>query len=89
MRKNRLEYINVLCTFFGRSSGFTIFTSGKKVVTSDLAKSASWYAKVTLDAIEIFCWLEKYIFRNVKANFRQFLHKNVYNVRFCKLLTCL
>ena len=82
---NRLEYINVLCTFFGRTSGFTIFTSGKKVVTSGLAKSASLYAKVTLDVIKVFCGPEKYIFRNVKAIFQQYLHKNIYKRTFLQV----
>ena len=45
--------MRIFVKVIGFTSGFKIFTSGQKVVTSGFAKSASWYTKSVLEAIEV------------------------------------
>ena len=51
------------------TSGFKIFTSGKKVVTSGFAKSASWYTKLTLEALKVVSGSKQFTSGNVNAIF--------------------
>ena len=64
----------------GLTSGYKIFTSGKIVVTSGLAKSASWYMKNPVEFIEVVCGSKKFTSGNVKVIFDIFyikIHLNV------------
>ena len=61
----------------GLTSGFKNFTSGQKVVTSGFAKSASWYTKSVLEAIEVAPGSEKFTSGTVNTFFALKKHINV------------
>ena len=51
--KMDFKYLRIFVKVFSLTSGFKNFTSGKKVVSSGFAKSASWYTISVLEAIEV------------------------------------
>ena len=62
--------MRIFVKVIGFTSGFKIFTSGQKVVTSSgFAKSASWYTKSVLEAIEVAPGSEKFTSGTVNTFF--------------------
>ena len=71
------KYIRIFVRVIGLTSGFKNFTSGQKVVTSGFAKSASWYTKSVLKAIEVVSGSEKFTSGAVNIIFASKIHLNV------------
>ena len=74
--------MRIFVRVIGLTSGFKIFTSGQKVVTSGFAKSASWYTKSVLEAIEVDSGSEKFTSGTVNTIFALKIHLNVKKTTF-------